>query len=161
MTLVALGRVALLEEDVPAAVERFGSSLALSRAIHDDLGTTLSLHHLGWAHLLAGEVDAARTVFDESLALSSRLGYSEGVAYGLEGLVSIAASSGDAERAGRLLGAAETLREQTGLEGAPTFSFHRALVEPIIAGEQGAAFEAARIVGRGMAVGDVVEASAL
>ncbi|MET0976222.1 MAG: DUF4062 domain-containing protein [Leifsonia sp.] len=131
MALVTLGRVALLNRKEHAALNRFEESLALAESESDELGTTIALHHLGWAHLLLGAVEHAQHCFERSLFLSARLGHDEGVAYGLEGLVAIAAARGDIERAGRLAGAAHSLRERAGLYNAPTFSFHEAYLAPV------------------------------
>ena len=131
MALVTLGRVALLQQKVHAALNRFEESLGSPRWQHDDLGTTIAWHHLGWARLLIGEFAMPRIGVRDSLANSARLGHDEGVAYALEGLVAIAASRGEVDRAGRLAGAAQALREHTGLYNAPTFSFHEQLLAPI------------------------------
>ncbi|MEL4320528.1 DUF4062 domain-containing protein [Leifsonia sp. YIM 134122] len=131
MALVTLGRVALLARKEHAALNRFEESLALAESERDDLGIAIALHHLGWAHLLLGSIDHARHCFERSLTVSAGLGHDEGVAYGLEGLVAIAAAAGDVERAGRLAGAARSLRERSGLYNAPTFSFHEAYLAPL------------------------------
>jgi predicted ATPase len=156
MALVTLGRVALLQTKVHAACNRFEESLALARAGGDGLGETIALHHLGWARLLLGEVDAAARCFDEALTIAARLGHDEGVAYGLEGLVAIAATRGDVRRAGRLLGASERLRDETGLHNAAAFSFHAALVDEIVRGPLAAEFGAARQGGRQLRLEQVV-----
>jgi predicted ATPase len=156
MAFVTRGRVALLQHDLDGALAFFTESLALTRLQRDDLGTAIALHHLGWVTLLRGGVEAARAAFDESLAISARLGHVEGVAYGLEGFVGIAAASNDAERAGRLLGASESLRQQTGLYNAPSFSFHEQAVRPILASSAAAEFERARSEGRTLSLEEAV-----
>lgn len=148
IALVTLGRVALLQQNVQVALERFSGSLALARAQRDELSQAIALHHLGWAQILLGDLPAAQASFDESLSLSLSLAHDEGIAYGLEGMVATAASSGEVERAGRLLGAAERLREQTGLYNAPSFSFHQQWVGQILSGDSASAFEEARAAGR-------------
>ncbi|WP_354495693.1 DUF4062 domain-containing protein [Mycetocola sp. 2940] len=150
MALVTLGRVALLQHDVQAALDRFQDSLTLARAQQDELSETIALHHLGWAQILLGALPAAQASFDESLTLSLGLAHDEGIAYGLEGMVATAASLGDLERAGRLLGAAERLREQSGIYNAPSFSFHQQWVGQILASDGASAFEQARAAGRSL-----------
>jgi predicted ATPase len=152
MALVTLGRVALVQGKVHASCNRFEESLAIARAHGDQLGESIALHHLGWARLLSGEVDAAGRCFERSLRIGAALGHDEGVAYGLEGLVAVAATAGDVHRAGRLLGAAERLREETGLYNALAFSFHQGLVDGILAGPLAADFEAARAEGHRLGV---------
>ena len=156
MALVTLGRVALLKQDVDAALARFDESLALARRMHDDLGETIALHHRGWAEILLGNFVVARGCFEEGLELSVQLRHDEGVAYALEGLTAVAAAAGDVERAGTLVGAAEVVRERTGSYNAPSFSFHRQFVDGILAGEDAGAFEAARGRGRRLHVDDAV-----
>ena len=157
MALVTLGRVALLQQQVNRAVNRFDEGLAIARHESDDLGTTIALHHLGWAHVVLGDIEQARALFEESLANSARMHHDDGTAYGLEGLVAIAAASGNIDRAGELLGASEALREQKGIYNLPTFSFHRQSVAPILSGEHADRFRAAVARGRRMSGAEATE----
>jgi predicted ATPase/predicted negative regulator of RcsB-dependent stress response len=157
MTLVTVGRVDLLQQKVHGALNRFDESLALTAQQRDELGTAIAHHHRGWAHLILGSAETAQQSFESSLEMSVHLDHQEGIAYGLEGLVAIAAAAGDAERSGVLLGAAEGLREQTGLYNTPRFSFHQPFVEAILAGNTAVQFEHARTQGREMTVADAVE----
>lgn len=156
LALVTLGRVALLMQDVQAALARFDESLAVARRQRDDLGEAIALHHRGWAEVLLGDFAVARECFEQSLALSAKLHHDEGVAYGLEGLTAVAAGAGDVVRAGTLLGAAQVVRERTGTYNAPSFSFHQQFVDGILAGPGGDALEAARLRGRHLHVDDAV-----
>ncbi|TXN32438.1 ATP-binding protein [Lacisediminihabitans profunda] len=156
MAFVTRGRVALMRQDLDGALACFTESLALTKLQRDDLGTAIALHHLGWVNLLRGDPATASAAFDESLAISARLGHVEGVAYGLEGFVGIAAASQDADRAGRLLGASESLRQQTGLYNARSFSFHEQAVQPIIDGPAAAVFERARAEGHDLSLEEAV-----
>ncbi|PJJ72145.1 putative ATPase [Diaminobutyricimonas aerilata] len=157
MSLVTLGRVELVQQRVADALARFDESLAVSRSHHDALGQSIALHDRGWAQFFLGRVDEARVCFEESLQGSAAMGHDEGVAYGLEGLMAIAAASGDAARAGRLLGAAERVREQKGLYNAPSFSFHQQSVDALLAGDSAEVFEASRVEGRAMSVEAALE----
>ncbi|MFB2598960.1 DUF4062 domain-containing protein [Herbiconiux sp. P17] len=159
MALVSLGRVALLQQKTHAALNRFEESLAVARRQGDELGETIALHHLGWARLLLGDLPAAAQDFGLSLESSARLGHDEGIAYGLEGLIALAALAGDAARAGRLEGAASLLRERSGLYNAPAFSFHAPLVAQLrdSAPEAAQVYETARRGGREQSTNDVVE----
>ncbi|MEV8215066.1 DUF4062 domain-containing protein [Leifsonia sp. NPDC077715] len=157
MAHVMLGRVALLRQQVDAALAQFEESLTLARDNGDELGVTIAQHHRGWARLLLGDPAGATSDFAGCLALSVRLGHVEGVAYGLEGMVAVAALAGDVRRAGHLLGAVRTLRERTGLHNAPAFSFHQLFVDQMLAaGADRDAFDAAVTEGRGLAVEDAV-----
>jgi hypothetical protein len=153
MALVMLGRVALLRERVDAALGHFEESLALAHDNGDELGVTIAQHHRGWARLLLGDAAGATSDFSACLALSTRLGHVEGIAYGLEGMVAVAALSGDVRRAGRLLGASRSLRERTGLYNVPVFSFHQLFVDRMLAAASPAdavAFESAIGEGRSL-----------
>ncbi|WP_374006905.1 DUF4062 domain-containing protein [Leifsonia sp. LS-T14] len=155
MALVMLGRVALLRQQVDAALGHFEESLTLARGNGDELGVTIAQHHRGWARLLLGDPAAATADFEACLNLSSRLGHVEGVAYALEGLVAVAALAGDPVRAGRLLGASRTLRERTGLHNAPAFSFHQLFVDRMLAaGADAGVFDAAVEAGRALSVAE-------
>jgi len=149
MALVTLGRVALLQQKIHAALNRFEESLSLTELQHDALSATIARNHVGWARLLLEDVDAARDAFQQGLISSARLGHDDGVAYGLEGLVAVAATTHDVERAGRLLGAAQCLRELSGIYNAQPFSFHQHWIEPLessaeFSGRFAAALEAGR-----------------
>ena len=152
-----LGFVALARGRISEAVERFDVSLPTARSIGDLLGEGTALNLLGWARVLAGDLGGARACFAEQLLISSSVGHEEGVAYGLEGMVALAARSGDVELAGRLLGAAEGIRERKGLLGGTMFSFHQPIVEDIRSGPRAVAFEEARMAGRAAEVAEVVE----
>jgi len=156
MALLTQGRVALVQKSVHRAMERFEESLALARSQDEDMGIATALQHLGWAQLVLGRADDAKTSFDESLVRSAQLGHAEGVAYGLEGLTAIAAAGGRAERAGRLLRASESLRRQTGLGDATSFSFHKHYLAPILAGDQAEELERARHEGRDLSIDEAV-----
>jgi predicted ATPase/predicted negative regulator of RcsB-dependent stress response len=160
MALVTLGRVALLQRSLDAALAWFDASLGVAARQGDELGEAIAIHHRGWAQLLLGHADAAGDRFEQSLELSARLGHDEGVAYGLEGLVAVAAAAGDVEGAGEMLGAAELLRERTGLYNAPAFSFYGPFIEPILASDAAPAFDAARRAGRRLGVAEAVERAA-
>ena len=157
MALVTLGRVALLKRALEPALARFTASLEVATRQGDQLGVAIAQYHCGWAELLLGNAEVARDRFERSLDLSRRLGHDEGIAYGLEGLVAVAAASGAVATAGELLGAAELLRERAGLYNAPAFTFHGAFVAPLQSGDSAASFESARQLGRRLGVAVVAE----
>ena len=152
-TFVALFRGAL------GSVELFRGrpdrALAIFDAVREDavrLGDlfveSLSLTNAGWARLASGEARPA--LFARHLELSLRLGNEDGVGYALEGLAACAAVAGDADRAGLLLGAAETARTRTGLIEQRSYVTYGPFVEQVLASERAAEFEAARERGRAM-----------
>jgi predicted ATPase len=157
MALVTIGHVALLQHDVEEALQRFEAGVSLARKRGDTLSETIGLHHLGWAQLLVGAIPEAQASFDQSLSRSLQLGHDEGNAYALEGIVATSISRGDLERAGRLLGAAERLREHSGLYNAPAMSFLPMWISPILTGESASNFESARAAGRALSPREAVE----
>lgn len=156
MALVLLGRVALLQQKLPEALDRFSKSLALTQATGDDIGERIASYHLGWAQLKLGAVDEARDDFALSVTVSAGLGHVEGLAYGLEGMVAIAALAGDIDRAGRLAGASRALRERSGLHNGPMFTFHQAYLDQLVADGAGAQLDRAIAEGRELSVEQAV-----
>ena len=157
LALITLGRFALAQGRAQDALDRFEESLTLTRDRHDELGETIAIHHVAWAHLALGANDLAAEEFRAGFEESVELGHVEGVAYGLEGMVAIEAMRGHAERAGRMLGACETIRTQSGLLNSAAQALYRPFVDAIVAGELAAVFEAARSAGRGLSLDEAVE----
>jgi predicted ATPase len=157
MALVSRGRLSLLTQDSDAALADFTAAAALAEARQDGLGISIALHHLGWAHLLRGAVPEAAAALERALRLSLDVGHDDGVAYGLEGCIGVAALQGDVERAGRLLGAAQSLRERVGLFNPAAFTFHSQLVAHIRAGQGAELFEQGYQAGRRMSADEAVE----
>lgn len=157
LALVTLGRFALLQGKVHAAQNRFEEGLEIATSRGDVLSETIARHHLGWARLLQADLPGAREQFLASAHGSAAVGHQEGVAYGLEGLVAVSAAISDIACAGRLLGAAERLREVTGTSNAAAFAFHGAAVAAIRAGPQAAEFDEAERMGRAMTAAEALE----
>jgi DNA-binding CsgD family transcriptional regulator len=108
----------LIEEAVELARERRRGFMGL---------LSRSLDNLGWAALLGGELGRARAQFGENLVLSQELGDKGTLLMSLEGLACVAGAEGEAERAARLFGAAESLQEALDYRLVPQ---ERALLEP-------------------------------
>lgn len=156
MALVLLGRVALREGALQEAQDHFAKSLALTQGADDRVGARIASYHLGWTELMLGDVAAARADFALSVTISAAVGHPEGIAYGLEGMVAVAALAGDGVRAGRLAGAAQALRERSGLHNGPTFSFHRRYLDALLSGPEAALVTAAMAEGRELSVEQAV-----
>ena len=71
----------------------------------------------------------------------------------------VASTSADLERAGRMLGAAEDIRERKGLPTRSPLSFFEPFLERVLAGPDASRFEQARRIGRDAELADVVEAA--
>ena len=156
MALVLLGRVALREGDLAEAQDHFTTSLALTNRSGDRVGQRIASYHLGWTELMLGDVAAARSDFALSVTISAAVGHPEGIAYGLEGMVAVAALLHDDERAGELAGAAQALRERSGLHNGPTFTFHRRYLDDLLQGPHGDLVAAAIADGRELTVEQAV-----
>ncbi|RZS68125.1 hypothetical protein EV187_0552 [Agromyces ramosus] len=74
-------------------------------------------------------------------------------------MFAVATTSGDVERAGRMLGAAEDIRARKGLPIRSPLSFFEPFLERVLAGPDASRFETARRLGRGAELADVVEAA--
>ncbi|HEU4755441.1 MAG TPA: hypothetical protein VFS72_02170, partial [Agromyces sp.] len=153
------GRVRLAQGRVGDAVAQFETSLAVAQHIRDGLGQAISLSHLGWARLLGGEPGRARECFSEQLLLASTFGHEEGIADALEGMFACASTTNDIERAGRMFGAAEVIRERKALPTRSPLSFYEPFLERVLDGPETARFEAARRLGREADLADIVEAA--
>ena len=151
-----LGRTALMRGRTDEAIERFDAALAIAHRIDDKLGQSIALNYLGWARVMLADLDGARTCFTEQLLISSSVGHEDGIAYALEGLFGLAAVTGDVELAGRLLGAAEDVRERKGLFAGSAFSFHQPILDRVLAGPDADRFAVARREGRDAELAEVV-----
>jgi predicted ATPase len=152
MALVTIGRVEFLGGHVDSAVEKFQESLRIAKEARNGFATVIAQHHLGWGLLAKGRVDEAEHITHEALSASVAVGHQEGVAYGLESLCGVAAARGDIERAGLMLGASQTLREQVGLYNPAAFAFHDPLIAQLRAGPRAADFERGYASGRMLSV---------
>jgi predicted ATPase/DNA-binding SARP family transcriptional activator len=113
-SLVNLGDLDLILGDHARAAAASREGLELFRTLGDPRAIAIALSNLGCAELAAGRVDEAVPPLRESLEVSAELGDAGGVAYTLDGLAAVAAAREDWERAARLTGAAEGLREVSG-----------------------------------------------
>jgi predicted ATPase len=154
--LTTAGRLRLAGGDLTGALAKFEEALATARRSGNDFAILISLHFLGWADLLAGDLDRAVGVLAEALELSPAIEHDEGVAWDLEGFTGVAAAIGDAERAGLLAGAAESLRERIGMPDTADAIFHRPFIERLRQGPAAASFEEAFRRGRRMPAAEAV-----
>ncbi len=104
-----LGEVARLRGDYTAARASYEEAL-LAAGEASARSRTHALANLGLVALFEGDCAAARARAVEGIAIAARLGDRRMVAAGLEVLAGVLAREGQAERAARLLGAADGLR---------------------------------------------------
>ena len=116
------------------------------------------LDRLGWVELLRGAQEQAKTWHEESLRLCQELGNRLIATESLEGLACAAAARGEAERAAKLFGAAQALREAVGYQQPPS---ERAMQEPYLVAARSrldeAAWEAALAEGRAMGLEQAID----
>ena len=159
LSLSALGMVALGRGDPEAARASLAEGLALSQRAGDRFSRYIALYNMSVLAQAEGD-DGAVTLYKEGLVFSRDAGDRANVAYCMEGLASLAAKRGAADRAARLLGAAQRLREGAGA-AVYTYRQDRSLREQTLAAvrqrltEEG--FERALARGRAMEAGRAVE----
>jgi hypothetical protein len=100
-----LGRAAQLTEEAVALFRELGARADVS----------IGLYNLGWIALLENHLGRAADVYRESLTIAWDTGMNPIVHHDLEGIACLAGAKGDAERAARLWGAAQTLHETKGI----------------------------------------------
>jgi predicted ATPase/class 3 adenylate cyclase len=106
-----LGVVAFEQGDLDEAETRFKESFELDRARGNEWGSIVVLDNLAAVALERGEHGRAQELVPDLLLSAERVGDREVIALALEKAALLAATEGDAVRAGRLVGAADGLRE--------------------------------------------------
>ena len=106
-----LGNVIYSQGDFGQARALYEESLALFREMGDKWGAAQVLNNLGMAAYRRQDYETARTLYEESLAICRDLSDKRGIAETLEAFAPLKATQSQPERAARLWGAAEALRE--------------------------------------------------
>ena len=109
-----LGLVAYYQGEYRSARTLFEECLAIAPELGDRSVLAYALTNLGLVAYYQGDYQGARAFFDECLALTSKLRDRFGIAFSLEGQAAVFAALGDSQRAARIWGAAERLREEIG-----------------------------------------------
>ena len=118
-TLINLSLVVIASDDFVSARRYLKEAVAINTALGDSWGLTAALINLGDVHRAEGDLAAARSCFAESLRLAVSIEDKESIAFALEGAAGVAAASHDGDRAARLWGAADALREAIGTPRPP------------------------------------------
>ena len=119
MATTNLGGTALEQGDYAEARALLEESLALYRQLGAERDAAGGLARLGILASREGRNDEAETLLHESLERAQALVDKEMAIWCLEELASLAVARGHAERAARLTGVIETLREETGHAPVP------------------------------------------
>ena len=117
--LIALGYEYLLEGDHERATALNEEAAELYRKRGSRGGLRYALDILGWAALLREDHEQAKALHEEKLVLCKEIGDKSMGSSSVEGLACYAASRGEAQRAARLFGAAQALREAVGYHQSP------------------------------------------
>jgi predicted ATPase/DNA-binding XRE family transcriptional regulator len=131
-TLNHLGHAAQLRGDYARAAELHQQSVALFRSLGvHHFGLPWAYHSLGESALGQGRPDAAELWLCHALAVGQVLNDQASIAWCLAGLGTAAALDEEPERAARLWGAAERLRQAIGCRPAPAAraTYERATAE--------------------------------
>jgi predicted ATPase/DNA-binding XRE family transcriptional regulator len=110
LSMLNQGTAAHHQGDLVTAQARYEEALTLSQAIGDKHVTALGLLLLGLPTLQQGRLAEAHAYYTRSMALFHEGGDRYGLARAVSGCALIAAATGAAQRATRLLGAATALR---------------------------------------------------
>ena len=157
MLLNNLGIVAQQQGDYSKAQSLYEQSLAIKRELGDNLGVAISLYSLARVACQRADYSKALSLCQESLVIERDLEDKLGIADCLEGLAEVACKMKQPERAARLFGAAEIVRETY---GAPIFSIERGHYESVVTEARrmlaAKEFEAAWAEGRGMTLEDAI-----
>jgi predicted ATPase/class 3 adenylate cyclase len=152
-TLGMLGTIMALSGRRDDALVHFAAGIEVAEKL--GLAEIIGANHTLWAlaHVAAGEIAVAREHLDAAVGGSL---YLEGTAYCLEGYAAVLLTEGDEVGAATAAGAAEGLRERTGIHVWPIIrmAFHDHLVPLDSAGPEA---EAARFAGKHMGAADALE----
>jgi hypothetical protein len=106
--------VAMERRELERSEDLHREALAIRRELDDAHCSATSHIELGRLELLRGEPAGAAGHFREGVTLLRQCGVRHTLVGALEGLAEVEAAAGDGARAGRLLGAAEVIRESNG-----------------------------------------------
>jgi predicted ATPase len=120
IALANLGVLAQHHGDFAGARPLHEESLAILRRVGDRRSIAVEIGNLGEVALGQGRLAEAQALYVDSLHLLQELGDKMYTPYFLAGLAATAGAAGDAERSGRLFGAAEALRETVGAPLPPS-----------------------------------------
>ena len=95
--------------------QQFERAWPLARSIDDTLGEAIGSATSAGRACSAASPRARASASASSCSSPSTIGHDEGIADAFEGLFAVASTAGDLELGGRLLGAAEDIRERKGL----------------------------------------------
>jgi tetratricopeptide (TPR) repeat protein len=120
---VSLNNLAIVDMrrgDYASARARHEEALAIFHALGDRQGIASSLSNLALVTYHQGDYAAARALYEESLGSYAAVTDRWGIAWSLESLATVELATQAPERAARLWGGAQRLREEMGSPVSPT-----------------------------------------
>jgi predicted ATPase/two-component SAPR family response regulator len=157
---IVLASAAIGEGDLDSAVPMLEENLALSRRLGDRRSASMSLFILGMTLLRRDNLERGTACLEEGTLITRELGDRLGAPYFAEGLAKSGAMRKRPERAVRLWGAADALREQMGVS-LSRFDLANSDYEQDLAAVRSAldesTFEAAWAEGRAMSFEQTME----
>jgi predicted ATPase/DNA-binding SARP family transcriptional activator len=145
-----LGKLRICIGKLDAAREPLEESLDIYRELGIPASIATSLAGLGVVAIRDRDYSTAKSLLDESLKIRRELTDKSGMAESLEYMASLATAKGEGERAARLFGAAEALREAIDVPISPSeLEMYNDDVAALRALLNDSAFEAAWSAGRG------------
>jgi tetratricopeptide (TPR) repeat protein len=124
MTLAALGIALALTGDLAGAAELLPEALRMQREMNATMAISWTLQYIGLLSYLQADYTSAQQYLIESLVTTAQGGAQYVAPSSLEGLAGVASAWLQPERAARLLGAAEALREGLDLPVPPIEQAH-------------------------------------
>ncbi len=119
ISLSFLGDLARTEGRYDDALPYFEEAIELFEKLDKRPALADALNNLGAAVFSTGQPDAAKAHFSKALGLAEGLNNRITVSFSLDGFAAVATSFGDTQRAARLSGAAENLRDLIGYKIEP------------------------------------------
>jgi predicted ATPase len=113
-SLLNLGRTELTRGQYARATQLLEEGLGLARELRDTWSVSLALANLGRVQFFEGAPEQAQALFLEGLRLAKERGDKRVASECLQGIAAATASTEEAERAARLLGAAEAMLSAIG-----------------------------------------------
>jgi predicted ATPase/DNA-binding SARP family transcriptional activator/DNA-binding CsgD family transcriptional regulator len=158
--LEALTLATLDAYDHEGALAYAGEAAAAYQALGDVQGMVVALAALGMVSLSAGDPEQAQAYLTQNLELLRGMGHKMGIAYCLLGMAGVAGERARPDRAARLWGAAEALREAIGMHLTPFDRSHYRYEERLAAARaltEEDAWERAWAEGRAMSPEEAIE----
>lgn len=156
--LTNLGILAMDRRELHRARDLFQEALVRARALGSDRSLASVLNNLGEVSLGLGDIQAARACQRECIQRTYDCGLKVQLAFSLEGIAGVYRAMDMSQKAARLVGAADSLRETLKVPVNPAYrqGYYDAMCQAIQNTLGASAFAAARSAGRAAPLADIV-----